>query len=102
MTKKEARQQIKDKIKQLNFRACVTTSAVKSPLVRRKVRPWAMAASIWESRARVANDTNDTRGLTAIKTKMAEEIPVHKNTNGFTHIPPTHICRGNTKSSIAA
>lgn len=50
----------------------------------------------------MTNDTNDIGGLAAIKTKMAEEIPVHKNTNGFTHIPPTHICQGNTKSSIAA
>ena len=59
----------------------LVTSAVKSPLVRRKVRPWAMAASIWGSWARVANGNNDIGGLTAIKTKMAEEIPVHKNTN---------------------
>ena len=42
------------------------------------MRPWAMAASIWGSWARVANGNNDIGGLTAIKTKMAEEIPVHK------------------------
>ena len=37
----------------------LVTSAVKSPLVRRKVRPWAMAASNWGSWARVANGNND-------------------------------------------
>ena len=35
----------------------LVTSAVKSPLVRRKVRPWVVAASNWGSWARVANDT---------------------------------------------
>ena len=58
----------------------LVTSAVKSPLVRRKVRPWAMAASIWGSWARVANAK---RSPTAERTLLSI-IP-----NGGLRNPPT-------------
>ena len=58
----------------------LVTSAVKSPLVRRKERPWAMAASILGSRARVANAK---RSPTAERTLLSI-IP-----NGGLRNPPT-------------
>ena len=58
----------------------LVTSAVKSPLVRRKVRPWAMAASNWGSWARVANAK---RSPTAERTLLSI-IP-----NGGLRNPPT-------------
>ena len=58
----------------------LVTSAVKSPLARRKVRPWAMAASNWGSWARVANAK---RSPTAERTLLSI-IP-----NGGLRNPPT-------------
>ena len=58
----------------------LVTSAVKSPLVRRKVRPWAMAASIWGSWARVAN---------AKRSPTAERTLLSMIPNGGLKNPPT-------------
>ena len=58
----------------------LVTSAVKSPLVRRKVRPWAMAASIWGSWARVAN----AKRIPTAERTLLSIIP-----NGGLRNPPT-------------
>ena len=58
----------------------LVTSAVKSPLVRRKVRPWAMAASNWGSWARVAN---------AKRSPTAERTLLSMIPNGGLRNPPT-------------
>ena len=57
----------------------LVTSAVKSPLVRRKVRPWLMAASIWGSRARVAK---------AKRSPTAERTLLSITPNGGLRNPP--------------
>ena len=58
----------------------LVTSAVKSPLVRRKVRPWVVAASIWGSWARVAN---------AKRSPTAERTLLSMIPNGGLRNPPT-------------
>ena len=58
----------------------LVTSAVKSPLVRRKVRPWVVAASNWGSRARVAK---------AKRSPTAERTLLSMIPNGGLRNPPT-------------